>query len=78
MQRFFFDVDDGSFHEDTEGTSLRDEEAALAEGVKALAEMGRDLLPSSSPPRNLTMWVRDERGQRLLELAVTLTVTRLP
>ncbi|MDB5624069.1 MAG: hypothetical protein JWR39_2632 [Devosia sp.] len=78
MQRFFFDVDDGQFHEDTEGTSLRDEEAALEEAVKALAEMARDLIPTSSPPSSITMWVRDEAGKRLMELAVSLSITRWP
>ncbi|WP_127752880.1 MULTISPECIES: hypothetical protein [unclassified Devosia] len=75
MQRFFFDVDDGSFHEDSEGTNLRDEQAAEDEAVKALAEMVRDLIPTS-PPGSITMWVRDEHQERLLELSISLTIKR--
>ena len=76
MQRFFFDIDDGSFHRDSEGTDLRDEKAAQEEAVRALTEMARDLIPTALPSGSIRMWVRDEHLRPLMELSISMTIKR--
>lgn len=61
MPWYFFDTrDDDKFIEDDEGVELADLEAAKALAAVSLAELARDVLPSSAK-RELAVEVRDER-----------------
>jgi hypothetical protein len=68
MPRYFFDTDDGEARfRDEDGLEFSDDQAELA----------LQYVPSDVPQRNLTMWVRREDGEPLLQLAMTFAVTAL-
>jgi hypothetical protein len=74
VPRFFFDTYDGDrFIPDNTGIELNDLEAAKAEAQKALPEMARDKLPDDDQ-RVFIASVRDEAGQVLLRIALSLVV----
>jgi hypothetical protein len=67
MPRYFFDTRDGDlFMEDDEGAELPDVAAAKAVASVSLAELARDVTPTSER-RVLIVEVRDE-VRRVLEL----------
>jgi hypothetical protein len=74
IPRFFFDTSDGerSFP-DKEGMELESIEAAKSEGQKALPDMVKDTLPSGNF-RSFVVSVRDEGGQVVLRMALSLVV----
>jgi hypothetical protein len=75
MSHYFFDTDYGSrLHRDEIGTDLPDDQAARDEGIHAMAEMGRDYIPNGTPQKNITMWVRNEKGDTILHLALSFAV----
>ena len=76
MPRYFFDTDDGTTRrDDDEGTELVDDQAARDEAVQAMAEMASEYLPrTSEPQKNITMWVRNEAGDTILQLALSFSV----
>jgi hypothetical protein len=77
MPRFFFDTSDGeSFFPDEEGMGLESMEAAKAEGLKALPDMAKDALPDGNF-RSFVVSVRDESGQVVLRMALSLVVDSL-
>ena len=76
MARFYFDLrENGTFIEDEEGMSLPDLAAAKYEAAVTAAEIGRDRLPEGGL-QSVTMDVRDEKGDNLLSVTVSLTVTQ--
>ena len=78
MPRYFFDIDDGVFAtRDEDGLELPDDQAARNEASRALAEMARRYIPNDEPQKNIIMWVRDESGEPLLQLALTFAVKPL-
>jgi hypothetical protein len=78
MPRYFFDTDDGEARfRDEDGLEFSDDQAARDEASRALAELALQYVPSDVPQRNLTMWVRREDGEPLLQLAMTFAVTAL-
>jgi hypothetical protein len=76
MPRYFFDTDDGLRRDaDDIGVELADDQAARDAGARALGEMAREYLPrSSEPQKNITIWVRNEAGEAILQLALTFAV----
>jgi hypothetical protein len=67
MPRYYFDTQtNGQVIPDREGLDLPGEDAARREAGKALADMAKDVLPTSSP-RQLSVEVRDE--EKLLLVA---------
>lgn len=75
MPLYFFDTDNGThLHRDEVGTDLLDDQAARDEGIHALAEMGRDYIPNGTAQKNITMWVRNEKGETILHLALSFAV----
>jgi hypothetical protein len=74
MPRFFFDTSDGErFFPDEEGLELESIEAAKSEGQKALPDMAKDALPNGNF-RSFVVSVRDEGGQVVLRMALSLVV----
>jgi hypothetical protein len=77
MPLFFFDVlQDGKLSVDTEGSELPDLDAAREEAVNTIAEMSADAIPRTRG-RQLSMIVRDGRGNSLLQLDLGFTITEL-
>src|SRR5215210_9102847 len=76
MPRFYFDLrENGTFIEDEEGMSLPDLAAAKYEAAVTAAEIGRDRLPEGAL-QSVTIDVRDENGDNLLSVTVSLTVAQ--
>jgi hypothetical protein len=77
MPRFYFDVREGSkFIRDEDGMEFPDFDAAEREAAETAAGIGRDLLPKGTA-RDVTIEVRDERGQRVATVTVTMQVERV-
>ncbi|MFC1455726.1 DUF6894 family protein [Microvirga arabica] len=74
MPRFFFDTYDGQFlaHDD-QGQELDDLEAAKAVAQEELPQMASDELPDGDH-RVFMVSVRDEAGQVVMRVALTLSV----
>ena len=70
MARYFFDArDNNDFIEDDIGLELPDLEAVKVEAARSLAEIAKDVLPSSLK-RELVVEARDER-QPVLRAVLT-------
>jgi hypothetical protein len=77
MPRFYFDVREGpQFTPDNEGLEFNSLDAAEYEAARAAAEIGREDLPKGKASE-VTVEVRDEHGQRVLTVAVAMTVRRM-
>ena len=75
MPHYFFDTDDGeTLFRDELGPDLRDEHAARDEAASALAELAKDHIPGANPQKNITMWVRNEAGEPILQLALSFAI----
>ncbi|MBD0327983.1 MAG: hypothetical protein ICV68_16265 [Pyrinomonadaceae bacterium] len=66
-------LDGSASTRDDDGLELADMNAAEQEAVRAAAEIGRDILPKR---RVSELWVRvrDEHGQMILAVAVSMTI----
>ena len=77
MPLFYFDVRDGQkFISDEEGLELPDIDGAREEAARALADMARDVLPSSVV-REMAIEVRDEDKEPLLRTTLRFEFERL-
>jgi hypothetical protein len=77
MPHFYFDVREGpQFVPDEEGLEFPDVEAAEREAAESAASIGRDLLPKGTA-RDVTVEVRNEHGQRVITVTVTMQVDRV-
>jgi Domain of unknown function (DUF6894) len=77
MPRFFFDVREGTrFAPDDEGLEFPDLDAAEREAAEAVAAIGRDRLPKGEA-REIVIEVRNEHGQRVLTVTVSMHVERV-
>jgi len=77
VPRFYFDVREGSrFIPDDEGLEFDDLDAAECEAAEAAAEIGRDKLPKGGP-RDVTVEVRNEHGQLVLTVTVSMHLERM-
>ena len=75
MALYFFDFhDSGSSVLDKDGTDLPDVETARDEATTALIATANDILPGDGHPRELTIIVRDGRGQDILQVAIWFCV----
>jgi hypothetical protein len=76
MPLYFFDFTDGEFSgRDQFGTKLPDVEAAAREAVGALANISKDVR-THYQDRVLAMYVRRQTGETVLNVTLTLAVTR--
>lgn len=77
MPRFYFDIREGThFIPDETGLEFDSLDAAEREAASAAAEIGRDQLPKSNP-RELMVELRNEYGQRVLTVTVSMKVERV-
>jgi hypothetical protein len=77
VPRFYFDVREGdSFTRDANGLEFNSLNAAEYEATRAVAEIGREHLPTGKA-REVPVEVRDEHGQQVLTVAVAMTVRRM-
>jgi hypothetical protein len=77
MPRFYFDIREGPrFTPDEEGLEFASLDGAEREATKAVAEIGRDRLPSGDA-REITIEVRNEHRQRVLTITVSMHVERV-
>ena len=75
MARYYFDSDDGqTTFRDEVGSDLADDQAARNEATLTLAEMAKHYIPGEAPQKNLTMWVRNEQGEALLQVALSFAI----
>jgi hypothetical protein len=78
MPQYFFDFTDGEFNgRDKFGTKLPDVEAAAREAVCALANISKDVRKQYQD-RVLALNVRGQSGETVLNVTLTLAVTRFP
>ena len=76
LRRFYFDVLDGDgSSRDNEGLALPDLNAAEIMAIQAAAEIGHESLPKRLSPE-ICVRVRDEQGEPVLSVAVSMTVRR--
>jgi hypothetical protein len=71
MPRFYFDIDDGRFIPDDEGTDLPNVEAARREGLCTAAEMAKAI---ARDPKPLAIHIRDQSGRPRATVRLSLTV----
>ena len=77
MPRFYFDVREGArFIPDEEGLELDSLDAAEVAAAEGAAEIGRDRLPKGDT-RDVTVEVRNEHGQRVLTVTVSMEIDRV-
>jgi hypothetical protein len=77
MPRFYVDIREGArFVADEEGLDFKDLAHAEREACVTVAEIGRDKLPKGGL-REITAEVRNEHGQRVLTVALSLNVERV-
>jgi len=76
MPRFYFDIRAGSsFVPDCEAIEFPDLDTAEREAVKAAADIARGWLPKGDA-RKVTIDVRNEQGERVLTITVTMHIER--
>ncbi len=77
MPRFDFDVREGCrFDPDDDGLEFPDLNTAEREAAEAAAEIGRDRLPRGDT-REVVVEVRNEHGQRVVTVEVSLRINRV-
>jgi hypothetical protein len=77
VPRFYFDVrEETKFTVDDEGLEFDCLETAEREAVSAAADVWRDLLPVGDACA-VTVEVRDEHGQRVLTVTVSMDIHRV-
>ncbi len=77
MPLYFFDIHDGLFDPDPEGTELPDIYAAQAEAIRASGEMLRDLGAKFWNGTEWKMVVKDETSRPLFTLRFSATEHQL-
>ena len=74
MPRYFFHVNDGDDHPDSDGVDFPDFQAAHTDAIRAAAEMVRDLSGRLAMDGDWRMDVADATGRTVLTLRFTQTV----
>ncbi|MGU3665112.1 DUF6894 family protein [Methylobacterium sp. A49B] len=77
MPRYFFDIHNGAFHPDDEGTECADFEAARKQAMASLPEVARWEIPSDGDRQAFTVLVRDEDGVLVYTATLTFAGLRL-
>jgi hypothetical protein len=76
VPRFYFDIREGTrFVSDETGLEFDSLDAAEQEAASAAAEIGRDQLPKGDT-RAVTVELRNEHGQRVMTVTVSMKVER--
>jgi hypothetical protein len=75
---YYFDTDDGDEKfRDEIGLELDDDQEARDEASRALAALAKEYVPGPVAQKNVTMRVRDERGEPLLQLSLSFAIQPL-
>ncbi|MGH1573994.1 DUF6894 family protein [Methylobacterium sp. P31] len=69
--RYYFDIHDGEFRPDDEGTECADFEAARLEAMSSLPEIARFAIPRDGDNQAFTVLVRDENGAIIYTATLT-------
>lgn len=77
MPRYFFDIHDRDFHQDTEGNECDDADAARLLAMRTLPEIGRFAIPSDGDNQAFMVLVRDEGGVIVYTATLTFAGLRL-
>ena len=78
MARYFFDMNDGDFFSrDEEGAQFAIFEDVESEAVRAITDLVRGAR-SASKLANIGVAVRNEAGQTILTMRLTLDIVRTP
>ena len=77
MPLYFFDIHNGEFHPDDEGTECADFEAARIQAMTSLPEIARFAIPSDGDNQAFTVMVRDEQGMLVYTATLTFAGLRL-
>lgn len=77
VPRYFFDIHDGQFQRDGDGTECADFEAARREAMIALPEISRWTIPTDGDKQAFTVLVRDESGAVVYTATLTFAGLRL-
>lgn len=73
MARYFYDIDDGQLHQDTEGTECARLEEVRKEAMNALPEIARYAIPTDGDQQAFTVFARDEEGSLIYTATLTYT-----
>jgi hypothetical protein len=77
VPRFYFDVREGAqVTRDDVGLDLESLDAAEAEAIRSAAEISRESMPSARASE-IMVQVRDERGEQIIIVAISMTVRRM-
>jgi hypothetical protein len=77
VTRFYFDVREGArVTRDEIGLDLESLDVAEAEAIRAAAGISRDSLPRGCASE-IMVQVRDERGEQVIIVALSMTVRRI-
>jgi hypothetical protein len=75
---YYFDTDDGETQfRDELGIELADDQAARDQGSIAIGELAKEFIPGGEPQKNVTMWVRNEGGEAILQLSMSFAIKAL-
>jgi hypothetical protein len=78
MPCYFFDTDNGTeLFRDEEGSELANDQAARDEASLSMAELAKEFIPGGAPQKNVTMWVRNEQGEAVLQLSLNFAIQPL-
>ncbi|HEV7292475.1 MAG TPA: hypothetical protein VGN79_09165 [Devosia sp.] len=79
MPLFYFDLIDGeNITEDQAGTDLPDASAARRQATSHIIEAARDLLPNGGAERDISIRVRDQQQDQVLEVSISFKVHAAP
>jgi hypothetical protein len=77
VPRYFFDIHDGQFRPDDEGTECADFEAARREAMISLPEIARWIIPSDGDNQAFTVLIRDADGTVVYTATLTFAALTL-
>lgn len=73
MARYYFDIHDGSFEQDEQGTECADFDAVRREAKRTLPEIAREILPEDGDKHTITVRVRDEQHETVYTATLVFT-----
>lgn len=76
MPRYFFDIQDGDFLFDDEGTECYDFEEAREKIIASLPEMASWINPAAGDNQSVTVKIRDEDGTHIYTAVLTFVGTK--
>jgi hypothetical protein len=72
---YYFDTDEGeTLFRDEVGLDLPDDQAARDQGSTAMGEIAKEYLPGGPPQKNITMWIRNEQGDAVMQMSFSFAI----